>query len=96
VLRWAVVPLLLPLLLLLNLVLLPAGLVYWLTLAGQVVLYGLAALGMALRTHPLARLKPVSIPTYFVVMNLAVLAGLYRYLAGKQKVTWKKVQRSAA
>jgi cellulose synthase/poly-beta-1,6-N-acetylglucosamine synthase-like glycosyltransferase len=96
VLRWAVVPLLLPLLLVANLALLPSRpLLYGLTLLGQALLYGAAALGMALPNHRLGRLKLVSIPTYFVVMNLAVLAGLYRYLGGKQQVTWKKVARAA-
>lgn len=97
VLRWAVVPLLLPLLLAINALLLPSRpVLYGLTLACQLLLYGVAALGMALRTHPLGRVKFISVPTYFVVMNLAVLAGLYRYLGGKQKVTWKKVERSTA
>jgi biofilm PGA synthesis N-glycosyltransferase PgaC len=95
VLRWAVVPLLLPLLVGLNLLLLPSRpVLYGLTLLGQALLYGAAALGMLLRDRPLGRVKFISVPTYLVVMNLAVLAGLYRYLGGKQQVTWKKVARS--
>lgn len=95
VLRWAVVPFLLPLLAGLNLLLLPSRPVFYgLILLGQALLYGAAALGMLLKDRPLGRVKFISVPTYLVVMNLAVLAGLYRYLGGKQPVTWKKVERS--
>lgn len=59
-----------------------AELVFWRTLAlGQVLFYGLAALGSrAGRLGALART--------FVVLNAAALVGLFRFLRGTQAVTW--------
>lgn len=48
-------------------------------LGGQVVFYGLGALG-ATRIGSLAR--------SFVVLNSAAVVGLYRFATGEQKVTW--------
>ena len=60
----------------------PAGLLFWRTLAlGQLLFYGLAALGArAGRLGTLART--------FVVLNAAALVGLWRFLRGSQAVTW--------
>lgn len=37
--------------------------------------------------------KVLSIPKYFLTMNLAILIGLARFLTGKQRVTWAKADR---
>ncbi|WP_338869935.1 glycosyltransferase family 2 protein [Spirosoma sp. SC4-14] len=98
VMRWAVTPLCLPLILLLNL-----GLVIrdgWFTgwgllLAGQVLFYGAAWLGYLLEKRQM-RWKVVFVPFYFTFMNVCALAGLVRYLRGNQSGTWEKVRRANA
>ena len=98
VMRWAVTPLCLPLILLFN-----AGLVWrdgwnsgwgWL-LAGQLLFYGAAWLGYVLEKRHL-RWKAVFVPFYFTFMNVCALAGLVRYLRGNQSGTWEKVRRANA
>ncbi|MCD6505949.1 glycosyltransferase family 2 protein [Candidatus Poribacteria bacterium] len=60
-------------------------------LIAQLLLY-LAALSGHLTSHH-GNLKPwrfLSIPYTFLMLNTAVMVGLYRYATGKQKVTWCK------
>ncbi|WP_420151909.1 glycosyltransferase family 2 protein [Spirosoma sp.] len=98
VMRWAVTPLCLPLILLLN-----AGLVirdgwangWGLLLAGQLLFYGAAWLGYILEKRQL-RWKAIFVPFYFTFMNVCALAGLIRYLRGNQSGTWEKVRRADA
>ena len=98
VMRWAVTPLCLPLILLLN-----AGLVlrdgwntaWGLLLLAQVLFYGAAWAGYVLETRQV-RWKPVFVPFYFTFMNVCALAGLVRYLRGNQSGTWEKVRRANA
>ncbi|HVT06616.1 MAG TPA: glycosyltransferase [Polyangia bacterium] len=52
-----------------------------LLLAAQLAFYGLAALGPRLG-------RLASLPRTFVVLNLAAVLGLYRFLTGRQRVTW--------
>ncbi|HVY36606.1 MAG TPA: glycosyltransferase [Polyangia bacterium] len=52
-----------------------------LLLAGQLAFYGLAALGPRLG-------RVASLPRTFVVLNLAAVLGLWRFLTGRQRVTW--------
>lgn len=90
VLRWAVAPGLLLLLLPLNLSLLPTGrLLYWIFASGQIFFYLAALAGLSRRSsHRLLR-----VPAYFLLTNLAALAGLLRFLTGRQSVLWEKAQR---
>jgi len=92
VLRWMVVPFLLPLAFLAN-VMLAQEAFYAVMLAAQVTLYGAAAIGYHLQQRGI-RWKPFYIPFYFVFLNVAALVGAYRYLTGRQPVTWEKVQRA--
>ncbi|MNR75383.1 Poly-beta-1,6-N-acetyl-D-glucosamine synthase [compost metagenome] len=92
VLRWMVVPFLLPLALLSN-VMLAQEAFYAVLLAVQVTLYAAAAIGYYLQQRGI-RWKPFYIPFYFVFLNVAALVGAYRYLTGRQPVTWEKVQRA--
>ncbi|MBN8821480.1 MULTISPECIES: glycosyltransferase family 2 protein [unclassified Spirosoma] len=98
VMRWAVTPLCLPLIFLLN-----AGLVIqdgwsslwgWLFI-GQILFYGAAWLGYTLEKRQI-RLKAAFVPFYFTFMNICALAGLVRYLRGNQSGTWEKVRRANA
>lgn len=92
VLRWMVVPFLLPLAFISNLMLASEPL-YAVLLAAQVSLYAAAACGYHLQQRGI-RWKFFYLPFYFVFLNVAALLGAYRYLTGKQPVTWEKVQRA--
>lgn len=90
VLRW-IVPLLLVIIYLTSISL--ASSPFYFTLAMlQTLFYGVSIFGWRSRksvTLP----SYIYIPTYFSVMNLALLFGLYRYVFGNQKVQWKKAER---
>ena len=57
-------------------------------LIAQTAFYLFALVGAA-GPHPLRKI--FSAPYVFCLLNLSALAGLYRYLLGRQQVTWKKV-----
>jgi len=95
VLRWSVTPFLLILVFLLNIPLaIDAFIFYRLLMAVQVLFYGAAIAGYILENRKI-RFKPLFVPYYFCVMNYASLAGLKRFLSGKQKGAWDKAQRKA-
>lgn len=98
VMRWAVTPICLPIIFLLN-----AGLALrdgwtsvwgWLFIA-QILFYGAAWLGYTLEKRQI-RWKAAFVPFYFTFMNICALAGLVRYLRGNQSGTWEKVRRANA
>jgi cellulose synthase/poly-beta-1,6-N-acetylglucosamine synthase-like glycosyltransferase len=93
VLRWAVVPPLLPILFGLNVVLawLEPGWYRGLLLA-QIAGYAMAVLGC---WWPRAlRRSPCYWAFYFVFLNVAALVGAVRYWRGRQPVTWEKARRT--
>ncbi|MCL6524165.1 MAG: glycosyltransferase family 2 protein [Thermoflavifilum sp.] len=94
VLRWAVVPFLLPGLFILNLILMwqHAGLAYEITGYGQITFYTLAGVGFlfAMRNKKIKGIYPFY---YFLLMNIAVYIGLWKLITGKQKVKWEKANR---
>ena len=104
VLRWAVTPFCLPLLILLNLVMITqpespgtAFLTqpFWKSmLIAQVVFYGMAAVGYVLENRQ-TRFKLTFVPFYFVFMNWCVLAGFARYRNGNLSGVWEKSRRAA-
>jgi len=94
VMRWTLAPLALPLILLTNIYLALLGLpLYQLTLVAQFGFYALALAGYRLRDRKIT-IKGFFVPYYFAVMNLAVYAGLVRFLRGRQSVTWEKAKRA--
>lgn len=95
VLRWTLAPFFLPVIFLSNIALAFSGapLYSWL-LGGQVAFYLLAIAGYWFRERQI-RIKGFFVPYYFMVMNLSVYAGFYRYLKGKQSVVWEKARRAA-
>ncbi len=95
VLRWAVTPILLVMVFILNLLLLSEGTIYTFILNAQVLFYLAAGLGYLMETRKL-RWKFLFIPYYFCVMNFAVLMGLFRFLEGNQKGAWEKAVRRKA
>lgn len=95
VLRWSVTPFLLILVFLLNIPLaLEESFFYRLMIVAQILFYGAAVAGYILENRKI-RFKPLFVPYYFCVMNYAALAGLKRFLSGKQKGAWEKAQRKA-
>jgi cellulose synthase/poly-beta-1,6-N-acetylglucosamine synthase-like glycosyltransferase len=93
VLRWTLTPLLLPVILLLNLLLMHHTPLYSILLIAQTGFYVLALAGWSLKNRNI-RLKGLFIPYYFFIMNYAVWAGIFRYAYGKQTVNWVKAVRS--
>ncbi|GAB3756258.1 glycosyltransferase family 2 protein [Spirosoma pomorum] len=97
VLRWAVTPFCLPLLVLLNLIMVTqpveeAGL-WWALLVGQVLFYGAAYVGYILESRQ-TRWKLTFVPFYFVFMNGCVLAGFVRFNRGNISGVWEKSRRA--
>jgi cellulose synthase/poly-beta-1,6-N-acetylglucosamine synthase-like glycosyltransferase len=99
VLRWAVTPACLPLLLLINgwlavlTVETTAGVWWAVLLLAQGIFYGMAALGYWL-AHRQTRWKVTFVPFYFVFMNACVLAGFVRYCRGNLSGVWEKNRRA--
>lgn len=95
VLRWFFVPLSLVLLLLSNIYIVLIAqevLLFDILLILQSVFYFLALIGLLFR-NKVIKLKPIFLPYYISMMNYSQIAGLIRYLRGRQKVTWEKVSR---
>ena len=92
VLRWAVVPLLLPLLVAVNWSLASAQPIYTVILAVQLVFYGAAIAGWWLRHTPLGRHRLLSMPFFFSAVNAAVLVGGVRLITGRQTVLWRRTR----
>ena len=95
VLRWAVVPFLLPLVLIMNVLILVSNfsIIYSVTLAGQVLIYFLALVGFYLETKK-KKMKLFYLPFVIMMMNWAAYVGLKRYYKGQQKVVWERAKRS--
>lgn len=95
VLRWVVVPPLLPILFALN-ALLSLGSAFWGAIFTiQLALYGLAALGWQMRSRGETS-RFVVVPFYFAYLNAAALVGAWRFVSHSQPVTWEKVRRATA
>jgi cellulose synthase/poly-beta-1,6-N-acetylglucosamine synthase-like glycosyltransferase len=92
VLRWGVVPLLLPLLVVFNWSLVAARPLYRALLVAQVGFYGAAAAGWWLRRTSLGRYRVLSWPFFFSAANVAVLFGCARLVTGRQTALWKRTR----
>ncbi|HEY9723287.1 MAG TPA: glycosyltransferase family 2 protein [Oscillatoriaceae cyanobacterium] len=95
VLRWIVVPWLLPLLLAANLALRDTSALYSAFFDAQIVFYALAACGYWLQQRGV-RWKLLYVPFYFAFLNYAALVGACRYFRHAQPVTWEMAQRRAS
>ena len=93
ILRWIVVPQLLPLLLILNFYLLESSSshIYRILWFVQLIAYSLGLFGALFSKK--VPLKIISIPYYFIMMNFSAWVALLRYRRGKKQVVWEKVQR---
>ena len=101
VLRWAVTPFCLPMLVLLNAVMLSKpvsdtpGPGFWQMLFGlQLAFYAAAGIGYILENRQ-TRWKLTFVPFYFVFMNWCVLLGFWRYGNGNISGIWEKARRAA-
>lgn len=56
--------------------------------AGQVLFYGLALAGFALRGTRLGRAKPFTVPYYFCLVNAAAFLGVLSILRGRRLRAW--------
>lgn len=95
VLRWIVVPWLLPLLLLANVALSIGSPLYASLLDAQLLFYALAIAGYWAQRRG-ACPKLLYVPFYFAFLNFSAQAGAVRYFRRAQPVTWEKVQRGPA
>ncbi|TRX59559.1 glycosyltransferase family 2 protein [Fulvivirga sp. M361] len=93
VLRWTLTPLLLPVVIVLNYLLLGLHPFYPLLFAAQLAFYTLSLLGYALRGQKV-KFKLLFIPYYFTFMNWSVYRGFLRYAGGKQSAVWEKAKRA--
>ncbi len=100
VMRWAVAPFCLPLILLFNAVLLLVPGTGWLPdwfylslLAAQGSFYTAAALGYYLEDRQI-RVKALFVPYYFSFMNGCALLGYLRYRRGQESGMWEKARRA--
>ncbi|MBS1626653.1 MAG: glycosyltransferase [Bacteroidetes bacterium] len=94
VIRWIIGPIALPALLIFNYFIFhqtQSSLFYYF-LYIQIVFYCMAALGFLLQLLRI-NLKLLTIPFYFVFMNMCMLAGIIKYSVVGQSVNWRKAQR---
>ncbi len=95
VLRWAVAPFLLILIFLLSIPLALSGdNIYEGLFFAQLGFYLVAMLGYIFQNRR-TQFTALFIPYYFCVMNYASIAGLVKYLSGKQTANWDKAKRKS-
>ncbi len=91
-LRW-LVPLFLSVLFLLSLTLSARGeLLFGAVLGAQLAFYGLALAGRLGLRGPLRRFASAAL--YFVTMNAALAVGLWRFVRGSQRASWRRTGRA--
>jgi hypothetical protein len=74
--------------------LLGAGPIYRLAAVGQALVYGLGAIGLALRDHPAGRRPWFSVPAFFCLVNIASLHALANLATGRRIDRWQPARRS--
>nr|MBC7613743.1 glycosyltransferase family 2 protein [Pseudopedobacter sp.] len=98
VLRWAITPWLMILVLILNIIICVYYnnlFIYQLILLGQIVFYLASLTGYLLESKKI-KIKILFIPFYFSMMNYAAMAGTFRYFKGKQSAAWEKSKRKSS
>ena len=94
VLRWTLAPFSLLILLIVNVFLsVYSSPIYDIILVCQIAFYVLALLGWHFENKRI-KVKVLFVPYYFFIMNLCVFLGLFRFLKGKQSVSWERAQRA--
>lgn len=90
VLRW-LIPIFLLIALVSNLFLVGVAF-YNVTLMFQLIFYALALVGFVTEKHNIL-VKPLTIPLYFVTVNLAAVVAMYRIWRGHKAVTWETMRK---
>ena len=94
VLRWAIVPFALVLILIANASLVQQDVVYQIAFLAQIAFYSMALLGLYYEKLG-KKVKILYVPYYFSLMNYAAFAGLKRFVSNQQNVIWEKATRAA-
>lgn len=94
VLRWAICPFLLPVIIVINVYLVwqETHPVYNLLLGCQILFYIIAFAGWILARKKI-KLKILFIPYYFLFINISIYKGFIRYVKGQQSAIWEKSVR---
>jgi cellulose synthase/poly-beta-1,6-N-acetylglucosamine synthase-like glycosyltransferase len=97
VLRWTLCPLLLPILIVLNILLVAEGQsgFYSLFLGGQIIFYLAAMAGWLLADRNI-KSKLLYIPYYFLFLNISLYQGFIRFRKKQQSVLWDKAIREVS
>jgi glycosyltransferase involved in cell wall biosynthesis len=69
------------------------GPIYKVAVIGQAGVYGLGAIGLALRDRPAGRRPWFAIPAFFVLVNVASLHALLNLLSGRRIDRWQPARR---
>jgi len=91
VIRWFS-PLLFFFLLILNILLINQGLIYHILFTIQILFYFAGLIGYFL-TKKKVRIKLFSLPYFFIVTNIALLVGLYKFITKKHSAKWESTKR---
>ena len=91
VIRWFS-PLLFFFLLILNILLINQGLIYHILFTIQILFYFAGLIGYFL-TKKKVRIKLFSLPYFFIVINIALLVGLYKFITKKHSAKWESTKR---
>jgi cellulose synthase/poly-beta-1,6-N-acetylglucosamine synthase-like glycosyltransferase len=71
-----------------------SGPIYRLAVVGQALVYGLGAVGLALRGHPAGRRPWFSLPAFFVLVNVASLHAAWNLVTGRRIDRWQPARAS--
>ena len=96
VLRWTLVPFSFPLVFFLNAAILfhPESPAFYTVFFILQCIYYLFVIAGALLHNVRLRIKTVFAPYYLLVMNYAVVVGIFHFMSGKYSVNWQKAKRS--
>lgn len=64
------------------------GIVYRFAALGQVLVYGLGLVGLAVRDRPLGRIPVLALPAFFCLVNIAALHAIANLLTGRRIDRW--------
>jgi len=94
VIRWAIIPFVLPLLFVLNIFLVYSNPneLYLILLSIQIVFYLFVLIGFSMQTNKI-KMKIIFSPYYIFIMNYSLIIGFIRYIKKTQSVNWERAKR---
>jgi cellulose synthase/poly-beta-1,6-N-acetylglucosamine synthase-like glycosyltransferase len=69
------------------------GAIYRVAIVGQLVVYGLGLIGLALRNQAAGRRPWFALPAFFLLVNVASLHALWNLLSGRRIDRWQPARR---